>query len=349
MRKAILGPWIDLLCCGGLSIVVSAGLLLWFRFQPPAPELFSASLFFILSAAINFPHFMASYRLLYDSRERMDRHPWASLYIPALLVAVSLAGFAFGAADDPGLINQPTVTGLLAIAAVYLAWHYTGQAWGMTASFSWMAGVRYDTTERILIRGGCRLWLTWHVLWAITLVRGEVPPAWAAYVPGIVDPLYDVAYVAALLSFPFGAWGFLRAARRTGIMPPLRAIVPWVALYFWYALLHRDAAALVLLQLFHALQYLVFTARVDLNRYARERPPERRRPGLHLAFYYGTLLVMAGAVACVKLGTEGVDPQLTLFATVLACINIHHYFVDGVVWKIRHAEVRQDLFAHLEA
>jgi hypothetical protein len=28
-------------------------------------------------------------------------------------------------------------------------------------------------------------------------------------------------------------------------------------------------------------------------------------------------------------------------------INIHHYFTDGVIWKISNPEVRRELFAHV--
>jgi hypothetical protein len=28
-------------------------------------------------------------------------------------------------------------------------------------------------------------------------------------------------------------------------------------------------------------------------------------------------------------------------------INIHHYFTDGVIWKISNPEVRKELFAHV--
>jgi hypothetical protein len=30
-------------------------------------------------------------------------------------------------------------------------------------------------------------------------------------------------------------------------------------------------------------------------------------------------------------------------------INIHHYFTDGVIWKISDPDVRRDLFAHVAA
>jgi hypothetical protein len=32
---------------------------------------------------------------------------------------------------------------------------------------------------------------------------------------------------------------------------------------------------------------------------------------------------------------------------ILSFINIHHYFTDGVMWKLRNPAVRRDLFAHL--
>ena len=32
---------------------------------------------------------------------------------------------------------------------------------------------------------------------------------------------------------------------------------------------------------------------------------------------------------------------------LLYLINIHHYFTDGVIWKISNPEVRKELFAHV--
>jgi hypothetical protein len=30
-------------------------------------------------------------------------------------------------------------------------------------------------------------------------------------------------------------------------------------------------------------------------------------------------------------------------------VNIHHYFIDGCLYKLRNPEVRRDLFAHLKS
>ena len=42
---------------------------------------------------------------------------------------------------------------------------------------------------------------------------------------------------------------------------------------------------------------------------------------------------------------KGLQVGLGLLALI---VNIHHYFVDGAIWKISNPKVRRDLFAHLK-
>jgi hypothetical protein len=43
----------------------------------------------------------------------------------------------------------------------------------------------------------------------------------------------------------------------------------------------------------------------------------------------------------------GEEPGKAAPILVLMFINIHHYFTDGVIWKISNPEVRKELFAHV--
>jgi hypothetical protein len=43
----------------------------------------------------------------------------------------------------------------------------------------------------------------------------------------------------------------------------------------------------------------------------------------------------------------GEQPGLAAPILVLMFVNIHHYFTDGVIWKISNPEVRKELFAHV--
>src|SRR5262249_48714979 len=83
---SIISPVVDLLCVGGLSLIVFVPLLLSGRSDL---VLIGAGAQAWLAATINMPHFMASYRIIYRSREMILRHKWASIYIPAILIVYS--------------------------------------------------------------------------------------------------------------------------------------------------------------------------------------------------------------------------------------------------------------------
>jgi hypothetical protein len=44
----------------------------------------------------------------------------------------------------------------------------------------------------------------------------------------------------------------------------------------------------------------------------------------------------------------GEEPARAAPILILMIINIHHYFTDGVIWKISNPEVRRELFAHVK-
>jgi hypothetical protein len=347
--RAILTPGIDLLFVGGLSLL---GLvpLLFFASDPDLKSRMgegvplgvkTLTLVGLLQVLINAPHFMASYGLLYGSREQVRRYPWASIGVPAALVvycavAVALAG------SHPGL-----VTALQGIAGGYLAWHYTGQAWGMMAVFSHVDGFMWAPRERGLIRLGLRLLLAWHVCWFFHI--GGAPFGLGP----VLEATRPIVDVLALASVPLGISAFVLLRRRTGRLPSARALAPWIAIHVWYLVLWRvGLVALVWVQLAHALQYLAFPARVELN---RNPASSNARALLRLAIY-AAVLVVAG-VAVFELGPValrgaaralGGEPGVaTVAALLIASVNVHHYFTDGCVWKLSNPDVRRDLLSHL--
>src|SRR5207253_2536671 len=101
-----------------------------------------------------------------------------------------------------------------------------------------------------------------------------------------------VPYVRLLSPFAvlIGGAGMVLVVRRTGKRPGARVLLPWAALHVWYAAYAEHDAALAWFQIFHAIQYLGFPARVELNRQARKVPPPR--PAVVLVLWYA--LAVAG-------------------------------------------------------
>jgi hypothetical protein len=345
MRRtpSILSPALDLLCVGGLSLIVFVPLLLSGRTDL---VLVGAGAQAWLGATINMPHFMASYRIVYRSRAMILKHRWASLYVPALLLL-----FAAAALWEAQASNVLVVV-YVSVASAYLAWHYTGQVWGMMASYAYLEGTRFEPREKLLVRTSLRILLAWHVTWFLyTQLRD----------PSRVRPAYLLVSAGTAVAFALGAAGLWRVWRRTGKLPPAKALVAWLALFVWYALMARDPKAIFWVQIAHALQYLAFPIRVEMNTslasLGMTRARSAGRYALHMALYGGGLLAVSLLLTRVVPGQAmgvvgrvfGEEPGRVAPILVLMFINIHHYFTDGVIWKIGNPEVRRDLFAHVPA
>jgi hypothetical protein len=333
---SILSPSIDFLCVGGLSLIVLVPLLI---IGPEQLTFVSITALVWLQALVNYTHFMASYRIIYRDREMIRRHQWAAIWVPLALFVLLIAAVA--TADQSKFL----VVVFFGVSSAYLAWHYTGQVWGMMASHAYLAGVKYTTTERRLIRTSLRVLLAWHVVWFLHTALSD---------PSRVETVYRLVGVAAIGAFFVGLAGLVLLSRRTGGLPPARALVPWLAIFAWYAALARwGLPGLFLVQFFHALQYLEFPARVEMNRAARASVGRVTR---HLAVYVAALVaasvvvltIVPGPAMSIVANAVGASPTTVAPVLILYFINIHHYFTDGVVWKISNPEVRQELFAHVK-
>lgn len=307
----------------------------------------------MLGFVFNFPHFMGSYRLLYRSREQVLRHKWASTYIPAILAVMIVLALLTPNRDvvPPEIANGAILEMLTVLAAGLLAWHYTGQAWGMTASFAFIGGIRMEPIERWCIRSGYYALLVFHLAWASLIFVQD--PKLIFFSSALVKQFdfivlfYNVSASAALLMIPLGMIGFGRIWIRTGKMPPWRSMAPWLAIYLWYALIHSYPKLFACLQFFHALQYIIFPIRVEINRHMEihAKPQSQVQRGLliYMGFFAAGLLLFSFPPVATVLG----DTDRVFEGLLAAFVGIHHYFIDGAIWKIRNPAVRKQLFSHL--
>jgi hypothetical protein len=239
---------------------------------------------------------------------------------------------------------------LMTVQGGYLAWHYTGQAWGMMATYSYLDGRSFQPVERRLIRGGLYLLLAWHVAWFFRWGFGDT-----RFGP-LLQSLYFILSVLSAVALAAGLVGLAMMKARTGRFPPARALIAWGAIFVWYAAMARDPRAIFWVQIAHALQYLMFPVRVEINRTRRSGSGPSRLV-THMAVYLIVLLAVSVAMA-VWIPARAMDvvadwlgrrPGEVTALSLLAFLNVHHYFTDGVMWKLRNPAVREDLFGHLPA
>ncbi len=164
---------------------------------------------------------MASYFLLYSSPESIRRYRVASIYMPLGLLALGAYGLWMAAPphNDPSIVQ-----GILAITALYLALHYTGQTWGMMASYAYLHGIRFSNRERVVLRGCLRVMVGWHMVWALRSSPAYVP---APLLPW-AESCMQVLNIAALVSLAVGIFTLLALRRR--LQSPLPASLVFVSL-----------------------------------------------------------------------------------------------------------------------
>jgi hypothetical protein len=347
---SIISPWTDLLCVGGLSIVLMIFLLAYILpgYSPQRGSGVNLGNVLLLQALINWPHFMASYRLLYTSGKNISHYRSSAIYVPvALLLVAGVALFSGEGFRNGGLrINQEVTYVVWLVAAFYLAWHYTGQAWGMIATFSHIHEIPLDRTERLLIRGGLRILLVWHVVWGMQ----DLPEQWLGALYPYIPDLLMVVSLLALLAFITGVVAFFRLKRRSGKTPTAQMVAPWLSIYLWYLVLYFEPGAYIYVQLSHSLQYLIFPLRIEMNRIGFYRINFQAVGQLFWSARYYAILVVSGAVFFYLPGQffSGGQQQYTVAVLIASMISIHHYFVDSCIWKVSRQDVRQSLFQHLK-
>ncbi|MCC7194205.1 MAG: hypothetical protein IT356_01485 [Gemmatimonadaceae bacterium] len=331
---SILTPVVDFLLVGGLSMIIFIPIL------ASGQEITWVTIGTVawIQLIVNYAHFLGSFRIVYRSKEMILRHKWATIGVP-LIMAVCLVYALYEARTG----SQFMLAMFFMVASGYLAWHYTGQTWGMMVVFAHLNGIRHTRLEYWLIRGGLRILLVWHLMWFLKVTLAN---------PALVEAAFQVTSYLTIAAFVMGAAGLIHIRMRTGKNPPFRGVVAWVALFVWYAFIARyGLMGLFLVQLAHALQYLEFPLRVEINRAAQQTI---RSQGTQLALYVlgmlGTTVLITlfvpGPTKAVASHLLGAGPESVAPVLISYYIAIHHFFADGVIWKLRNPDVQEDLFAH---
>ena len=330
-KAAIISPGVDLLCVGALSFfAIATWVIVGLPLQIESPNL---GALIALATIVNGAHFLASYRVLYQHSRRWRNFPFASVVLPFLMLCYAI--WALSVANTHPLAIQA----IFITTAFYLAVHYTGQTWGMIAAFAHLSGIKISTQMRSQVRFALKLLLLWQILWALQLIH-DLPLSWRSLFP-IFQAAQQLLFFTA---FALASYAFFRSTQLNTKALPARMLLPFYALLCWYLLLQKYPAALLVVQLSHAVQYLIFPIRLELN-----TTPSARMPFL---IQYGTLLGGLAAVVfllvphLINQTGEGFGVYSQVF---LAFINIHHFYIDGCIWKLRDPAVRAALFRHLDS
>ena len=316
-----------------------------------AEYLVGATMFY-LAHVINDPHFSVTYVLFYRRvRERLWGDAWdrpqrvryalAGFVAPAVLVCWAIIAIATHSAQTLGFMVQ--------LMFLLVGWHYAKQGFGMLTVLSGRRGVRFTHHERRVILGHC--YAAWAFAWANPaqvagnfVEKGVVywapaHPRWLEIIAGAI-----LTTSALLLAHTlYAKW------RREGHLPLVAVIGFLTTIWLWTIYTRLDPLVQYVIPALHSVQYLYFVWLMTKNETAAAEgpptfgPPVRTRiVTLSLTALLLGWFLFRGAPqffdALWTSGSHGSNVRNTLgdtpfFAAFFVVVNIHHYFMDSVLWR----------------
>jgi hypothetical protein len=239
---------------------------------------------------------------------------------------------------------------------VWSGYHYSGQTKGIALLYARRLGIEVDRWTRGLMVAAI------YGSWLYPILRVEMA-SWGMFYGVPVPTGIPWVYERLPAQFQFLtsaiAWGsvgalgavFLVTAFRQGRIFPIAAAAPIAAQMLWYGPGSTLPSFYEFVPLFHSVQYLIIAWVFQLKEQSAE--PSYSPTPQNVAwetFKWGTGVVLGGVVLFWVLphaiAWRGYPLPLAL-ACVNATIQVHHFFVDGVIWKIRDPRTRSMLGGNL--
>jgi len=366
-EASLFNPVVDFICLGGGSLVVFLALALLRGSPATLPAVAAASL--LLVYVLNFPHFAFSYQIFYrdfaakafgpdyPANLRL-RYIAAGIVVPLAMIAYFAVAVARGDAQLLGFFANVTL--------FLVGWHYVKQGYGMLMVDAALKKRFFGAGEKKALLANA--YACWGCYWLLANWWVAERDFWGLKYAMLSVPV-PVLYVAAGIAILTTAWSGLVLARKwrsDGRPPPLAGLFAYGATLYAWLFMRLDPLFMLLVPACHSLQYITVVWRYQLN-VERGRADAARKPRSALVARYfpttahlrfagflatGILLGYGGFVAAPSLLSNFVAYDKAVFGAAMfifmfwSFINVHHYFLDNVMWRRGNPETAKYLFAH---
>ena len=326
------GPWIDLIVgCAAWS----APLLLLSGRSMEVGARGWAVVFYALALAFNYPHYMATVYRAYHTRSEFARYRIFTVHLTALLAVVAVGSHVWSA----------IVPWIFTVYVTWSPWHYTGQNFGLLMMYARRNGAAPTSGERRA------LYVSFLASYLLLFIGFHTGPSNDPLILSLgLPPVFsDLAQMALLVVFAVpGLFALGRMAKRMPLTAMLAPLTLFAAQFIWFVApavvewatdvrLSQARYSSGVLAIMHSAQYLWVTS-YYARREAEAAPGGEWRPWS----YAGTLV--AGGIALFVPGPwmasylfrSDFTTSVLIFTAV---VNIHHFILDGAIWKLRDMRI----------
>jgi tetratricopeptide (TPR) repeat protein len=334
----IYNPALDLVVgCGGWS----APLLLVSYFSLASAARMWSVVFYVLALFFNYPHYMATIYRAYHRAEDFQKYRVFTLHI-TLLMALTL------------VLSHLWVGLLPWIFTLYLTWspwHYSGQNYGLLMMFARRAGASVDKATQQALYGA--FIASYLVLFLGFHTGPSSDPLFISLgIPAVISRWEQVILMVAFVGL--SAFAFARLTRSTGWKPLIPSLVLFSSQFLWFLLpaaltmikgweIPQNRYSSGVLAVMHSAQYLWITSYYARREAAGEPSSARSKPRTWRPLGYFGVLMLGGIALFVPgpwMASRVLHHDFTAsFLIFTALVNIHHFILDGALWKLRDGRI----------
>lgn len=345
-HKYLLSPKTDWLTVGGLSVILLPVFML-IPFSATQTEIFGWTLYAI-AFIVNYPHFTVSYQIIYGDYRYLlfkdYRFIWAGFIVPILMFI--FIGWWF-TNPSPEMLSY-----FVEFMFIIVGWHYVKQSYGAVMVTSTMKKYFYNKLERYTLK------FNMYALWFTSLVSFNVGykndyDYWGIKFNSLnfdKNFLY-VGYGLTALSLLMLGVILLRRIIKTKQWPPLATFASFFSIYAWYLPVLYNPTYFLAVPFFHSIQYFTFVVALKKNEATDQHMNKSKVLNSVIGFL--AIAIFSGAVlfeVFPRILDVGISYDHNLFGEGLflflfsVFINIHHYFIDNVIWRKDNEKVQKYLF-----
>src|SRR6516165_5736758 len=328
----IYGPSIDLVVgCGAWS----APLLLVTSYVSGSKAAGWSFAFYMLALFFNYPHFMATVYRAYHSYDEFAKYRFFTVHVALLLACAGLIAHLW----------YPLLPWIFTLYICWSPWHYTGQNFGLLMMFARRASLSPTHREREALH------LAFIASYLMLLFSFHTGSSGDALILSLGLPAKFTLPARATLGLFFIAasgWALFSMARRNS----WKALVPTATLvttqFLWFLLpavvellsgkeVPQTRYSSGILAVLHSAQYLWISS------YYQEK--EAKAAGqTSWSFARYLLTLVAGGIGLFVPGPWIVSRLFhadfaASFLTFTALVNLHHFMLDGAIWKLRDSRI----------
>jgi hypothetical protein len=333
---------VDSFCIGGLALVCFVLIRLFHPGNRTDGVIYLAA---TLSWIVNWPHFSATSYRLYQSTENIRQY-----FITATVLPIFVAALVVGSFLSPDLLAPYFVK----IFTIWSPYHFSGQTIGITLIYARRAGFQIQKWERLALAGFI------YGTFFFQSTKAETYGGTASFY-SINYPLFSIpGWIPTVMGAFMYGFGALLVVLTVKQLRANRKAIPWIVFlpaftqYIWFVYGSGLAAFQEFVPFFHSLQYILIAWSMELHvqaeRHAVGTSPAKflfLRTGSWAAanFVGGTILFYFLPLLFARFGWElGFST-----AVILSGVQIHHFFVDGVIWKLRRKTVASPLMSNISS